>query len=78
MNRVDAESAAREAVNELMVVHARYLAPGLVARAQNSLALALLLKPGDEAGALRSFIAAFEADPRFDLIPIARRPARSA
>ncbi len=65
MKREQAVSSARAAISALQKLHGTTLYPQLVAQAQEALALALLLRPEDEAGAVAAFRAALDADPAY-------------
>jgi tetratricopeptide (TPR) repeat protein len=69
MERQQALEAAREAIAGLERAAARYHTPALLARAHAALALALLLQPVDEEGALAAYRAALEVDPAFSPDP---------
>lgn len=63
MKRQSAVEHARRAITRLSSVGARFHSPSLLAQAEAALALALLLHPPDEQGALSAFRAARQADP---------------
>lgn len=65
MKRGEAVRLSRQAVDQLQRDHALFADPALLARARGVLALALLLKPADEAGARQAFHAALEVSPGF-------------
>jgi hypothetical protein len=77
MKRADALAAAGRARAELRAVAARHHAPTLVARALVALALARLLKPPDEEGALSALRTALASDPGYAPNPD-RLPSRAA
>lgn len=77
MKRAGALAAAMRALAELKAVAARHHAPTLVARAQVAVALARLLTPPDDEGALSALRAALAADPGYTPNPD-RLPSRAA
>jgi hypothetical protein len=76
MKREQAVGAASAARKALRTVRGRFHSPQLVARANGALALALLLKPVDESGAVEAFRRALEADPDYTPDPD-RMPPRA-
>jgi hypothetical protein len=65
MKRGDAVRLSRQAIAKLQSVSGRFHAPRLLARANGELALSLLLKPADEAGAKEAFKKAVQAYPAY-------------
>jgi len=65
MKRADALKLARRAVTALEAVGARLAAPELLARAHGAVALALMLRPADKAGARAAFARALAVDPTY-------------
>ena len=76
MRRGPAVQAAQRAIDSLDTVAGRLHAPALAARAQATLALALLLSPADEPGATLAFRQAVSIDPSYQPDPD-RTPSRA-
>lgn len=77
MERETAVTRAHEAITRLQIRHGRFAAPVLTARAWAALALARLLQPRDEAGAVRAFRRALDADPSHRVSPDRLSPSTS-
>jgi hypothetical protein len=77
MDRETAVTRANEAITRLQIRHGRLADPVLTARAWAALALARLLQPRDEAGAVRAFRRALEADPSYRVSPDRLSPSIS-
>lgn len=69
MRRSVAVGSARAAITSLEVLNCALLYPLLMARAHEVLALALLLQPEDDGGAVEAFRWAIDADPAYQLNP---------